>query len=255
MLNMKNMKEENDINTMLIPNEGQLKSCPLFFCGCAGIATFTHHHKKFLLMRKLLLTAAIAAILFSCTNTNPAADSPKGVVNAFIESSRQGDIDGIRKYITEQDAKLLDMGMQFLNMLDSGQQKKMKEQMAEKFKEHTKDVKIDIGNEKIDGDNATVEVSTTKEGKTETQPFALKKENGQWKISLISTGMKSSGMTQQEMDTEAKKMENDLRGAGDSLSKKLQQLRKINPDSLKKILNKGMEEAEKLQEAVEKAAQ
>lgn len=201
------------------------------------------------------MTAAIAAILFSCTNTNPAADSPKGVVNAFIESSRQGDIDGIRKYITEQDAKLLDMGMQFLNMLDSGQQKKMKEEMAEQFKEHTKDVKIDIGNEKIDGDKATVDVSTTREGKTETQPFTLKKENGQWKISLVSTGMKSSGMTEEEMDTQSKKMENDLKGAGDSLAKKLQQLRKIDPDSLKKMLNKGMQEAEKLQEAVEKTAQ
>ena len=80
------------------------------------------------------------------------------------------------------------------------------------------------------------------------QPFALKKENGQWKISLLSTGMKSSGMTQEEMDTKMKKFDNGMKDMSDSVTKALEQLRKINPDSLKKIMSEGMDQLEKLKE-------
>lgn len=198
-------------------------------------------------MRKLFLLAAVAVFLVSCGNQS--ADSPKGVVNAFIEASKKGDIDGLKKYITAQDAKLLELGQSFMNMLDSTKKNELKEKMANEFKEKNKDVKIDIGNEKIEGDNATVEVTTTKDGKSEMHPFALKKEEGQWKISLMSTGMKESGMSQKEMD---EKMD-DVKGMKDSLAKAINQLKGMSPDSLKKIMNQATDQMEKLKEAAEKA--
>ncbi len=206
-------------------------------------------------MRKLLFAAVITASLYSCTSPGTRTDTPTGVVNAFIESSKQGDIDGIKKYLTEQDVKLIDMGEQFMGMMDSAQKNTMKEKMAQEFKKNTKDVNIEVGNEKIDGDKATVEVSSTKEGKKTTQPFSLKKENGQWKISLLSTGMKSSGMTQDEMDTKMGKFNEGMKGMNDSVAKALEQLKKIDPDSLKKLMNQGMKELEKLKEASEKSPQ
>lgn len=206
-------------------------------------------------MRKFLFIAVVSALLFSCSGSNPDTDTPTGVVNAFIESSRQGDIDGIKKYLTEQDVKLINMGEQFMGMMDSAQKNTMKEKMAQEFKENTKDVNIEVGNEKIDGDKATVDVSSTREGKKQTQPFSLKKENGQWKISLLSTGMKSSGMTQDEMDKKMGKFDEGMKGMNDSVAKALEQLKKIDPDSLKKLMNQGMKELEKLKEASEKLPQ
>lgn len=199
-------------------------------------------------MRKLLFTLLMPALLFSCNNNSTNTDTPTGVVNAFIESAKKGDIDGVKKHLTQQDVQLINMGQQMLGMLDSAQTNSMKEKMAEEFKKNTKDADIKVGSEKVDGDNATVEVSTTKDGKKEMQPFALKKENGQWKISLLSTGMKSSGMTQEEMDTKMKKFDNGMKDMSDSVTKALEQLRKINPDSLKKIMSEGMDQLEKLKE-------
>ncbi len=205
-------------------------------------------------MRKLLLLAVFPVLLISCGSQS--SDSPKGVVNAFMDASKKGDIDGLKKYITSQDAAMLTLGESFIKNLDSSQANGMKEKMANEFKEKTKDVKIDIGSEKIEGDNATVDVSVTKDGKKETHPFALKKEEGQWKISLMSTGMKASGMNQQEMDKEIDKVQEgmkDMAGMKDSLTKAMEKLKGINPDSLKKILNQASEQLEKMQEAAEKA--
>jgi hypothetical protein len=55
--------------------------------------------------------------------------------------------------------------------------------MAKEFKEKTSNAKIEIKDEKIDGDNATVNVEFMLDGKRETRPFSLVKEDGLWKIS------------------------------------------------------------------------
>ncbi len=239
---------------MLIPNKGQRKNCLLFFCGTWRLPTFTLHHKNYL-MRKLFFIAAVS-VLFSYCSSSPGTGTPKGVVNAFMEASKKGDIESLKKYITSQDAALLSLGESFMKNLDSSQADGMKEKMAEDFKKKTEGVKIDIGNEKINGDEATVDVTMTKEGKPETLPFALKKEDGKWKISLMSTGMRASGMSQAEMDKEIKNVQDgmkDMAGMKDSLAKAIEQLKGINKDSLAKIMNQSTEQLKKLQEAAEKA--
>lgn len=205
-------------------------------------------------MRNLFFIAITSILFAACAGTN--SESPKAVVNAFMEASKKGDIDGLKKYITKQDVSVLELGESFLKVLDSTQKNSMKEKMANDFKEKTKDVKIDIGNEKINGDNATVDVSITKEGKTETQPFTLKKEEGEWKISLMSTGMKASGMTQQQMDEKMDKMKEgvkDMAGMKDSLAKAMEKLKGVNTDSIKKVLEKNGINLDKLKEAAEKS--
>lgn len=206
---------------------------------------------------KLLFTALITASLFSCSNSSTNTDSPTGVVNAFIESSKKGDIEGIKKCLTQQDVQMIDMGQEIMGRLDSAQANRIKEKTAEDFKKNTKDAEIQVGNEKINGDNATVEVSTIRDGKKEAKPLSLKKENGQWKISLLSTGMKSLGMTQNIVDTNMKKFINgmkDMKDLSESLTKSLKQLKNTNTDSLKKLLDKETGSLEKLSE-IEKAPQ
>lgn len=199
---------------------------------------------------------AIFPVLFAACSSS-SSSSPTGVVNAFIEASKKGDVDGVKKYITQQDLQLLEPGEKAMAMFDSTKKNSIKEKMAEKFKENTKDAKIDVGNEKIDGDNATVEVTHTNEGKPETIPFALKKENGEWKISLVSTGMKASGMTQEQANEKLKEATDAINNMGnikDSVAKAMEQLKGINTDSLKMIMNEAKDKLEKMKAASEKTA-
>ena len=202
-------------------------------------------------MRNVFLVAAVTILLASCGAGS--STSPKSVVNAFIEASKKGDVDGIKKMITSQDASLIEMGESLAGSLDSSMKNKIKQEMANDFREKTENRTIDVKDEKIDGDNATVKVVFTEKEKTDTIPFALKKENGAWKISLISTGMKASGMTQEQMDENMKKMKEGLNNMGDmkdSIKNMMKNMKGVNVDSLMK---EGSKQMEQFKEAAEKA--
>jgi len=214
-------------------------------------------------MKRMLACLSLMIALFSCSSISP--DSPRKTVVSFIEAAKTGDLAEIKKYISKSDASLMDIGQSFLSKLDPEGGKNMMDKMSKEFKEKTKDAKIEIKDEKIDGDNATVNVEFMNEGKTETRPFSLVKEEGLWKISLMSTGMKNSGGNQQDMEDAMRSINIDsLKGAlnegmkefnkvdKDSLNKMMQEgmkeFNKISKDSLKKVMNEGMKELNKLKD-------
>ena len=195
-------------------------------------------------MKRILTFVSLIIILYSCNSTQ--SGSPKKTVEAFIEASKEGNIAEIKKYITKSDAGMLAIGESFLAKLDSNAGKRMMDKMSKEFKDKTKDAKIEIMDEIIDGDNATVNVQFINDGKTETRPFSLVKEDGRWKISLLSTGMKNSGTNEQDMQEVMKTVNMDsLQG---SISKGMEEFNKMNKDSLKKAIEKGMKDMEKLKE-------
>ena len=211
----------------------------------------------------MLAYLSLMIVLYSCNSTS--SDSPKKTVASFIEAAKTGDLTEIKKYISKSDASIMDIGHSFLSKLDPDGGKNMMDKMSKEFKEKTKDAKIEIKDEKIDGDNATVNVEFVHEGKTETRPFSLVKEEGLWKVSLMSTGMKNSGGNQQDMEDAMRAMNLDsLKGAinegmkefnkmdKDSLNKMMQEgmkeFNKISSDSLKKAMDDGMKELDKSKE-------
>lgn len=195
-------------------------------------------------MKKILTFVSLAIVVCSCQSGN--TNSPKTTVASFIEASKTGNIAEVKKYITKSDAGLLEMGENFLAKLDPNGAKEMKDKMAKEFKDKTKDANIEIKDEKIDGDNATVQVEFTQNGKSETRPFTLIKEDGLWKISLLSTGMKNSGSNEQDVQEAMKSINMDsLKGA---IGEGMKEFNKINKDSLKKVIEDGMKEVEKLKE-------
>jgi hypothetical protein len=220
------------------------------------VPTFTAVIKT-LNMKRIFFTIVIATLFAAC-NTG-ASDTPKGVVNAFFEAAKKGDIEGIKKYITSSDLSMLEMGQRMMSSFDSSKKGDVFKQLSEEFSKQTKDVKFDLGNEKIDGDNATVDVTVTENGKApETHPFTLKKESGQWKISLSSTGMKESGMSQQEIDGNMQKIHDEMKklnteGIKDTIQKAMEELKKINPDSLKKLMKEGDKQLQELKKIAEQA--
>ena len=99
--------------------------------------------------------------------------------------------------------------------------------MADEFKEKVKNVSYKLKNEKIDGDNATVDAEVTENGKTETHAFNLVKEDGAWKIALSKSG-----------DGMFNSMKGD-RGPGEpDLKEAMEKLNKMDKDTLKMLMEK-----------------
>ncbi|MEO6546760.1 MAG: DUF4878 domain-containing protein [Ferruginibacter sp.] len=200
-------------------------------------------------MKKLLSCITLAITLFSCKN-GTTTSTPTNTVKAFIDASKEGNLTEVKKYITRSDAGMLEIGENFLARLDSNAANEMKETMSREFKEKTKDANIDVKNEKIAGDSATVDVQFVHNGKTEARPFSLIKEDGQWKISLLSTGMKNSGPNQQDIQATLNNINMDsLKGV---IAEGMQEYNKLDKDSLQKIIDNGMKDVEKLQKLPKK---
>lgn len=209
-------------------------------------------------MKRILSCFALMIVLFSCNSSKQG--SPKTTVAAFIEASKTGNIAEVKKYITKSDVSLIEMGENIMARFDPSGAKDMKDKMAKEFKEKTKDAKIDIKDEKVDGDNATVNVTFAYEGKSETRPFSLVKEDGLWKVSLLSTGMKNAGNGSKDgnmdMDSLKKSINEGMKEFNnldkDSLKKAIesgmQEFNKMDKDSLKKVMDAGMKELDKLKE-------
>ena len=193
-------------------------------------------------MKRILTCICLVAVLYSCKNAG--SGSPKDAVNAFIEASKTGNIAEIKKHITKSDVSLIEMGENMMAQFDPKRSQEMKDKMAKEFKDKAGNAKIEIKDEKVDGSNATVNVAFVVDGKTETRPFSLVKEEGLWKISLLSTGMKNAGSNAQGAMEEMKALNMDsLKGV---ISQGMEELNKINKDSLKSAMQEAMKEIEKL---------
>lgn len=199
-------------------------------------------------MKKILTCICIIAVLYSCNNAG--SNSPKGAVTAFIEASKKGDIAELKKYITKSDVSMLEMGENMMAQFNPKGMQEMKDKMAKEFKEKTGDAKIEIKDEKIDGNNATVNVTFDVNGKTENRPFSLVKEEGVWKVSLISTGMKNADSNEQDA-AEAMKSVN-MDSLKSAISQGMEEMNKMNKDSFKNAMQEAMKEIEKLKDSAKK---
>lgn len=122
---------------------------------------------------------------------------------------------------------MIEEGMRLANSIDSGIVKKATEAMAEEFKEKVKNVSYKLRNEKVNGDNATVDAEVTENGKTETHAFTLVKEDGAWKIALSKSG---DGMFNSMKGN---------RGPGEpDLKEAMEKLNQMDKDSLKMLMEK-----------------
>lgn len=195
-------------------------------------------------MKKILSVLFVLTLLYSCKNAKTG--SPTATVNSFIEASREGNFDEIKKYISRQDIGLMEMGERFLSNVDSNAANEMKNKISGEFKEKVKDTKIVVKNESVTGTNATVDVEFTHEGKTETRPFSLVKEDGQWKISLMSTGMNNSGKDKADVEEAMKSI--NLDSLQKSVREEMGEMSKLDKDSLDKVIREGMKELEKLKQ-------
>lgn len=168
---------------------------------------------------KKLFVAVLAFSTIYLSSCNSGGGDPKTVLTGFFDAMAKKDFVEARKLATADSKSMLDMMEQGMKMAGNVAEDKT----HDKFDKS----KMEMGEAKIDGDKATVNVKELKGG--ESIDFVLKKESGSWKVAMDMGTMMNIGMQ--------KMKEKGMDGALDSLTN---ELKNINPDSLKELMNKSM---------------
>jgi nitrogen fixation protein FixH len=179
------------------------------------------HIKQQLQMKKYFLQLSAVAVIMlalaACSGST--GNDPKSVAKNFFEAIKTMNIDEAAKYATKESKSMLDLMKMGMSMAP----KNMDSLKAELAKQ-----KIEYSEPVINGDEATITVTT--DGKEKTD-FKLKKEEGLWKVAFDKNSLMKTGMEKMEEH-----------GASDEEMKEAQDaLEKLNPDSIKNA----MEEANK----------
>lgn len=176
-------------------------------------------------MKKIFLAVAVMSttFLFSCKS---GGSDPKAVLSSFFEALSKKDIAGARKLATEDSKSMLDMVEMGMKMSNDTKE-------TEKYDKNN----MEFGDAKVEGDKATVAVKEKKSG--ETLNYTLKKVNGEWKVAFDKSSVMSMGM---------EKLNEKGVDAGAEAQKAMEELKNVNPDSLKA----GLEEATKALDSMSK---
>lgn len=167
---------------------------------------------------------SISFLFKSCTNG--LGSDPKAALLTFFEALGKKDMEKARKLATADSKSMIDM-------IETGMKmsKDPKEMNMDKFDKN----KMEFGNAVIDGDKATVQVK--EKGSGEMTNFTLKRESGAWKVAFDKSSMMQMGMD---------KMKEKNPGGIDSLTKKMNEIKNMNTDSLKDLMNNGMKSLDSL---------
>ena len=184
---------------------------------------------------KKLFVAVFALSALYMSSCNSGGGDPKAVLINFFDAMAKKDIATARKLATKDSKGMFDLMEMGMKMAENTTDDQTKEQFDRS--------KMEFGEAKIDGDRATVNVKETKGG--ESIDFVLKKEDGSWKVALDMNTMMSMG---------AEKMKE--KGMNDDDMEKLvtdmEKLKDISADSLKMMMNKGMQALDSLNKVLEK---
>jgi len=184
-----------------------------------------------------LLAIAMGSISTGCGGGGMSNASPKEVLVAFFEKLAKKDIEGATKLATKDSKSTMDMMKKGLDMAE-----KMKDQVKEK-EDPTEEFKnMEVGEAKINGDNATVSVKNKK--KDEEVEFPLKKEDGAWKVDFSMATLMKMGMDQKNKHA-GMDGEDGMNGMSGDDSASVQKGLEMMDSTLKKVDPKKLEEAMK----------
>ena len=191
---------------------------------------------------KKIITACCLLVCFAACKQEPA-NPPTVVMEDMFTAMKTGNIEEMKKFITKTDVAMLEAAEKFMTNLDPEGIQKIKTRMTEELKENAKHIEYSLKNEKIDGDRATVEAEiVTKDtaavnGKKLTkQTFELVKEDNTWKIALTKPGNEMFNSMKGNMGSR----KGDLKDG-------LERLQKMDPDTLKMMIKKGLQALDSMQ--------
>ena len=167
------------------------------------------------MIKKMITFLLVLACVANVGCKNQATGDPKQTLTSFFEAMEKKDMAAARILATADSKDVLDMW-----------EKQMTVDLSESGK-YDKN-KVEIGEAKIDGNNATVAVKEKTSG--ESVNFPMQKEDGAWKVSFNMGSLMRMGV---------EKMQEKGINLSDSLGNVMEQLKGINLDSLQKEMKKG----------------
>ena len=195
---------------------------------------------------KKIITALYLLLCFAACKQEPT-NPPTVVMEDMFTAMKTGNIEAMKKSITKADVAMLEAAEKFMTSIDPEGIQKIKTRMTEELKDKAQQIEYSLKNEKIDGDRATVEaeiiIKDTAEvsGKKITkQTFELVKEDNAWKIALTKPGNEMFNSMKGNMG----KRDGDLKDG-------LEKLQKMDPDSLKMMIQKGLQALDSMQKKKE----
>lgn len=190
-------------------------------------------------MNKIFALIFAAVVLFSCKEP---ATPPTAVLEDMFTAMQQGDINGMKKFITRSDVAMLETAEKIMTGIDPEGIQKIKARMETELMERSKHLQYQFKNQTIDGDRATVQAEITNDDpvdqpakKTMTQTFELVKEDNAWKIALTKPGNELFNS-----------MKGNMGARNGDLRTGVEKLKKMDPDSLKMLINKGLQALDSL---------
>ena len=131
-------------------------------------------------MKILKPTIAVGFILFALVACNLTSSSPTATFKAFYEAQKKKDVDGMKKTLSKS-------SIQMIETAAKAQGKTVDKALTEGFESPggKSDKMPETRNEKIDGDNATLEVQDEDTKKWSKVYFVKEEKN--WKIALDKT--------------------------------------------------------------------
>jgi len=176
-------------------------------------------------MKKFFLAVLVVAVVI-IAGCNSGSGDPKAVLSQFFDALSKNDMVAACKLATADSKSMLDL-------MEMGMKTNKETEKYDKKK-------LEFGEAKIEGDKATVPVKEIVGG--ETINYTLKKESGAWKVAFDKTSIMSMGMD---------KMKDEGVNITDSLDNVMDELKKIDMDSLKKSLKEGSKTLDSAAKALE----
>jgi hypothetical protein len=167
-------------------------------------------------MKNIFFAAFIISAAITGCDPAKKTDDPKIVVEKFIDAASRKDMTTVRSLATADSKFMLDKMENSIKKNDGG----LKNFQFDRSK-------VQIGEATITGDDATVPVKEMKSGESIDLP--LRKENGDWKVSLDMSSVMNMAM---------KKMKEKGINLSDSLRAGMPSLKNLNMDSLKNEMRK-----------------
>ncbi len=185
-------------------------------------------------MKKLLVVLFAFSALYISSCKSGGGD-PKAVLTSFFDAMAKKDIAAARKLATADSKAMFDLMEMGMKMKDNTVEDKTDEQFDK--------TKMEMGEAKIDGDRATVNVKEKKSG--EAVDFVLKKEGGEWKVAMDMATMMSMGAEKMK----EKGMNDEQMG---DMKEEMDKFKNMSADSLKMMMDKGMKALDSLKGAMDK---
>ena len=131
-------------------------------------------------MKNLKPICAAVVIVFAALACSRFTSSPTNTFKAFYEAQKKKDVEGMKKTLSKGSMAMLEKGAKEQN-------KTVDKALSEGLESPggKTDKMPEYRNEKIDGDNATLEVQNEESKKWDKVYFV--KEDGEWKLALDKT--------------------------------------------------------------------